>query len=227
MKNKAAKLIGTLLSASILLSCVSPAVSALDIETTSTNTVQNLASLYEDVMVPVEVFYGDSVHSWLYGSSIILMYRDSEHTDPYLPGSELEVGEKIYYDLIAFSGNYVTEVEYDSRKLTVTDEYFILNEWCRQGITPIETLAGDFHRDRCVDMKDVALILRYCAGLKEFDDENFTYDDHFDEGDYNRDGEIDNSDVAMLIRVLAGLEERYGGVQTDFEIMDRNPDIVK
>lgn len=225
MKNKILKLIGTLISASIILSCVSPSVFAT--ENTSTNTVQNSAPLYEDVFVPVEVFYGDSVHAWTYRSSIILMYHDSEHSDPYLPGSELEVGEKIYYDLIAFSGSYVTKVEYNSREITVTDEYFILNELCRWGIIPIETIAGDFNRDTRVNMKDVMWILRHCAGLKDFDNEEFTYEEHFDEGDYNRDGKISLLDASAVLKMLAGLEEKYGGSQTDFEIIDTNPDIVK
>lgn len=155
------------------------------------------------------------------------MYHDSEHTEQILWEDDLEIGKKVYYEIISeeAGGCYVSQLSYDSRGFSsITDEYFVLSDKSYISSLDIRDIcAGDFNRDNRLDLKDVALIIRYCAGLKEFDDKNFRYEYHFDWGDYNRDDEIDHSDVAALIRVLAGLEERYGGVQTDFELHDIAP----
>lgn len=58
---------------------------------------------------------------------------------------------------------------------------------------------GDVNLDGNIDNLDAAIILRYDAGIIDFDD------DQLARGDYNGDGNVDNIDAAAILRYDAGL----------------------
>ncbi len=66
---------------------------------------------------------------------------------------------------------------------------------CKINVTVVDK--GDVDCDGDVDRNDAAMLLRYCSGLEEFD-ENQIY-----AGDYNNDGEIDISDTVALLKAVS------------------------
>lgn len=101
MKNKTAKRLGTLILVSILLSCVSPIVSAT--EDTST---QDSEQLYEDVFIPVEVLYEDLLldpNQPIQNYDQIGSDYSTNSTTP-LPSS-VDLSESVYFPPISEQGH--------------------------------------------------------------------------------------------------------------------------